>query len=312
MNAPASGSASAPAGAAGARRARTPASAIGDKIRTFAAVYAASGQRERVEGLMQAALTVDAELAGHAGIVDHPALLVLMAAIEALSRETSRLSRAVEQLEKKGKGRPPGAAAAGAAIAPLLGAVFGPVHSEAPIFKADQVAMESLGKAGRALELRALEGVPAAGERAVLEAIGRYPGGLTPEHLTIVADYKRTTRDLYVRRLVAAQLVERQGKRLHATRAGLAELGKGFRRLPAKGAALCARMLAELSGGEHRILELLTGGGHTRALPMTRDQIGELTDYKRTTRDLYVRRLVTRELVEDAGGGRVVAAARLF
>ncbi len=63
-----------------------------------------------------------------------------------------------------------------------------------------------------------------------------------------------------------------------------------------------------LPEGEMKILKVLVEHeGH----PLMRDMLSDLTSYKTSTRNTYLQRLASRELIEENGDG-VRAAAVLF
>lgn len=148
----------------------------------------------------------------------------------------------------------------------------------------------------------------AKGEKAVLTAIAQYPDGAERDQLTVLTGYKRSSRDTYIQRLSAAGLVEISGNRIRATDVGVDALGSDFEPLP-QGEQLQEYWLARLPEGERKILEPLIA-----AYPETvsREQLDELTGYKRSSRDTYIQRLSSRRLVETVGRGEVRASATLF
>lgn len=145
------------------------------------------------------------------------------------------------------------------------------------------------------------------GEAAVLTAIAQHPEGATRDQVSLLAGYKRSTRDLYVQRLGRAGLVEQRGDRLVATRAGIESLGADFQPLPT-GKALQVYWLARLPEGERSVFQAVLSA-HPR--PVSRDQLGDAAGYKRSTRDLYLQRLARRRLIHT-DRGEVRAAAALF
>ncbi len=145
------------------------------------------------------------------------------------------------------------------------------------------------------------------GERAVLTAIAQHPDGCTREQITILTGYKRSTRDAYIQRLREKELVDVRD-RVHATDAGIEALGDDFEPLPT-GAALREHWLGRLPAGEAAVLRVLIDAWPERGCG--RDEITDATGYKRSTRDAYIQRLRTRELV-DVEGGLVFASDVLF
>lgn len=135
-----------------------------------------------------------------------------------------------------------------------------------------------------------------AGERQVLIAIAQQPEGMTREHITVQTGYKRSTRDAYIQRLVQKGYVM-LGERIHCSPAGFQALGNDYEPLPT-GRELLEYHLRKLPDGESKILNLLYAAGGNGE---TRDYISETTGFKRSTRDAYIQRLATRQLVVVEG-----------
>jgi len=147
------------------------------------------------------------------------------------------------------------------------------------------------------------------GEHRVLTAIAQHgDAGVTREQLTILAGYKKSTRDLYVQHLRGAGHVDVAGDRLVATRAGVETLGAGFEPLPT-GEALRTYWLQRLPEGERRLRHVLVAA-YPRAVD--REAISEAAGYRKSTRDLYLQRLMARRLIVAEGRGAAWAAADLF
>ncbi len=147
----------------------------------------------------------------------------------------------------------------------------------------------------------------APGERRILGACAQYPRGATREQLTVLTGYKRSSRDTYLQRLQARGLVV-IGPTITATAEGVASLGPEHDPLP-QGSELRAYWLQRLPEGERRIFEALVS-----AYPATisRDSLEEATGYKRSSRDTYVQRLRSRQLLEVVGRGELRASGELF
>lgn len=142
------------------------------------------------------------------------------------------------------------------------------------------------------------------GELIVLAAIAAHEDGMTREHITVQTGYKRSTRDAYIQRLVARSLAELSGEgTIIATAAGREYLGPDYKPLPT-GPALAEYHLNTLPEGEAKILRLLL---ETES-PLTREQISDETNFKRSTRDAYIQRLRTRQLINLRGQGMVVVS----
>lgn len=146
------------------------------------------------------------------------------------------------------------------------------------------------------------------GERAVLTAVAQHDDGVDREQLSVLTGYKRSSRDTYLQRLQANGMVEIAGGTIRATDAGLDALGADFEPLPT-GDELRDYWLDRLTGGERAILEVLIA-----AYPdaVSRDEISDRTEYKRSSRDTYLQRLAARKLVTTAGRAAVRASDNLF
>ncbi|SRR5581483_4333695 len=147
-----------------------------------------------------------------------------------------------------------------------------------------------------------------AGGRKVLSAVAGYEGGLRRDQLTVLAGYKKSTRDLYVQQLVRAGYVQIAGDKIRATDAGIAALGPDFAPLPT-GGDLLAYWRERLDQGERKILDAAVAQYPDE---VDRETVGAEAGYKKSTRDLYIQRLARRELLEILGGGRIKASALLF
>ncbi len=147
------------------------------------------------------------------------------------------------------------------------------------------------------------------GERTVLIAIAQHhPEGVTRDQLAALTGYKRSTRNRYVQQLTERRFTVPMGQKICATEEGIAELGHDYQPLPT-GRELLRHWLEKLPEGERRILDLLSCH-HPQAV--SRDEIGEATNYKRSTRNRYVQQLVARELAENVGSDQVKAKDLLF
>lgn len=136
------------------------------------------------------------------------------------------------------------------------------------------------------------DGALGLGERRVLTALAQYPNGLTREHISILAGYKRSTRDRYLQFLQSKGFAVERDDGLVATAEGLEALGD-FNPLPT-GSALREHWLQKLPAGEKAIFQVLV---EAEGQPVDREVISEATGYKRSTRDRYLQFLQTRKLV---------------
>lgn len=146
-----------------------------------------------------------------------------------------------------------------------------------------------------------------AGELKILSAIAQHQDGVTREQLTVLTGYKRSSRDTYLQRLQSAGSIVSEGGRIHVTQAGVDMLGDRFELLPT-GHKLQAYWQERLTGGERVLFEVIT-----RAYPnsIERDTLSEQTGYKRSSRDTYLQRLVSRQLI-TTDRGAVRASELLF
>jgi uncharacterized protein len=145
------------------------------------------------------------------------------------------------------------------------------------------------------------------GERRVLTAAAQHPEGVTREQLTVLTGYKRSSRDTYLQRLRAFGFVQ-DGDRIVATDAGVAALGDGFEPLPT-GPELLEHWRRTLGPGELACLEVAV---KAYPEPVDRDAISEATGYQRSSRDTYLQRLRSRQLIAEPGRGMVRASDTLF
>ena len=75
------------------------------------------------------------------------------------------------------------------------------------------------------------------------------------------------------------------------------------------GEKLREHLMKTLPEGERKLLGLLLDN-HPASLD--REQLTEITSYKRSTRDAYLKRLATRQLITCPGPGLVAATENLF
>src|SRR6185503_14699865 len=131
------------------------------------------------------------------------------------------------------------------------------------------------------------------GERACLIVAAMRPDGATRTEISVQTGYKRSTRDAYIQRLREKGYVEISSENVVATDSGIDALGSDYEPLPT-GSALREWWMGRLPIGEAQIL------GHlVKVYPdgMDRDTISDLTGFKRSTRDAYLKRLSTKRLV---------------
>ena len=276
---------------------KTESTPLGDKLRVLAVSYKSSGKDDWAAGLAQAADIVDED--AH--------LLQGRAFVDALDRMlAARLELFVESI----------AADVVAAIHDTAASSPPPAMPKTKTTKAARAPHVAFQRAPEVVAVgqktaRAIAEASdgAVGVRRVLIAVAQHmPDGVNAAQLSLLTGYKKTTRDLYVRRAVASGWVQKHGAQVLATRAGERELGPGFERLPT-GDALLRHWLGRLKEGPRRVLSYVaTFYPH----PVSSEQITRATSYKKTTRDLYVRKLKSWRLLEPTGKSHVQASPMLF
>lgn len=145
------------------------------------------------------------------------------------------------------------------------------------------------------------------GEAAILRAAIQHESGVTREQLTVLTGYKRSSRDAYIQRLKEKGYIEIADNVVLANQNGRAALPDA-EPLPT-GTALREHWLSTLPAGERKILEEVVA-----AYPATvsRDQLSEITGYQRSSRDAYIQRLKSRQLVKVSDRGHIIASGNLF
>lgn len=144
------------------------------------------------------------------------------------------------------------------------------------------------------------------GERAILMACAQHDG-CTREQLTVLTQYKRSSRDAFIQRLQSKGFVRAALGKINATQEGIDALGD-YEPLPT-GVALQEHLMRTLPEGEKKILAILIEA-HPNAVE--RDILSDQTGYQRSSRDAYLQRLSARELVVQEGRGMVKASDNLF
>jgi hypothetical protein len=177
----------------------------------------------------------------------------------------------------------------------------------APASASSPPAPSSSGRTARVEPGRGSGEIPK-GELAILTACTQLPEGATPQALTQLTGYKRSSRDAYIQRLLGRGLIDRRDGVILPTAAGIAALGSSYQPLPT-GRDLQAYWLERLPEGERRILAHLLAIGGAR---VHRDALSDVTGYQRSSRDAYIQRLKARQLVETPSAGTVEAALIFF
>lgn len=135
------------------------------------------------------------------------------------------------------------------------------------------------------------------GETTILQALLTLPGATGREALGILSGYKRSSRNEYLRQLSVRGFIHDHGDTITVTDAGRAAM-PNIEPLPT-GEKLRKFWLQRLSPGERKLLELLIQA-YPDAVP--RDALDE-AGYRRSSRNEYLRLLVTRQLIADTGQG---------
>lgn len=144
------------------------------------------------------------------------------------------------------------------------------------------------------------------GETAILSALIQFPEGLQREQLTVLTTYKRSTRDRYLQYLQEKGLVSANGGTCVVTDAGREALPNA-QPLPT-GEELRAHWLTKLPLGERVILEALI---ERHPESVSREELSEITGYKRSTRDRYLQYMQLKMIVATDSTG-VRASDNLF
>lgn len=177
--------------------------------------------------------------------------------------------------------------------------------TRAPIPNATRVTRQSPIVTREPIRIDSAGVVLPIGEQKILSALIQFPNGLERNQLTVLTGYKRSTRDAYIQRLGEKGFVNVAGK-VFASDQGRAALPE-CEALPT-GEALQEYWKGKLPEGEWSILNHLL-----QAWPeaLDRKSLTEVTGYKRSTRDAYIQRLASKELVVP-GRSNVKASDNLF
>jgi len=135
------------------------------------------------------------------------------------------------------------------------------------------------------------------GEAQTLQAILTLPHSASREALSVLTGYKRTSRNEYLRQLMVRGFITEDSSGIVATETGRAAM-PNFEPVPT-GVALQKFWLEKLGPGERKFLEALIDAHPMR---VARDELDHL-GYKRTSRNEYLRLLITRQLITDTSEG---------
>lgn len=130
---------------------------------------------------------------------------------------------------------------------------------------------------------------------------------LTAEQLTILLGYKKSSRDTYLRKLRTIGAIEKTELQTAdgawtawtLTHEGRSLVGTDYERLPT-GDALRDYWQEKLPEGESILLTIITS-----AYPeaVDRDALSKATGYKKSSRDTYLRKLLSRRLITRTAEG---------
>lgn len=146
------------------------------------------------------------------------------------------------------------------------------------------------------------------GEKIVLTAIAQHEEGVDREQITVLTGYKRSSRDTYIQRLSQKDYISLYNGMIIVTTEGIRALGDSFEPLPT-GAELREYWLNRLSGGEKAVFEVIIASYPEE---ISREEITNKTNYKRSSRDTYIQRLSQRKLIKTLPGSMVIASEKLF
>lgn len=157
------------------------------------------------------------------------------------------------------------------------------------------------------LNSETVNGELAKGEKAVLIACGSFTNGLLRTQITVLTQYARSSRDTYLHRLKIKGYISTDGDKIQITNDGVAILGDDYKPLPT-GDALMQHWLNTLPKGEKVLLELIAGEYPNS---ISREELTNKTGYARSSRDTYLHRMASKEIIET-NRGEVKASQYLF
>jgi len=146
------------------------------------------------------------------------------------------------------------------------------------------------------------------GERVILAAIAQHQKGLTPKQVTAITGYKKSSRNTYLSRLRSKGCIISRDGRDVATGDGVRMLGSDYKPLPTHGRPLVEHLQKTLPSGEWKCLQAIlapslaaysNGGNRVGVTPA---RISEVTGFEKSSRNTYVSRLCSREVVERSDG----------
>lgn len=145
------------------------------------------------------------------------------------------------------------------------------------------------------------------GETDILQRIVQM-NGATPAQISVLVQLKRSTRNKYLQLLGSRGFISRDGEKYVATPEGVAAAGD-IPELPV-GHDRFQYWLTQVSAGEASILREAYEQGPDE--PTDRVALGEAAGLQRSTRNKYIQILIARQLLVDAGKGKVRVSRDLF
>lgn len=255
------------------RRRKTPETDVGARIRTYAATYAASGQKERAEGMLQAADMVDQALAGKSEQSVEPGLPV-RDDLRALERRVARLEQQMKPEVVGQKQRP--------LSIPSSAFTWLDVDGVRHLHRRNGMAISK-------------ESTPelAKGAASILSAVMGMPEkAATIDEIIALVGLKQTSVRKYVGDLIAAGYAKQEAGRVLVTDVGMAVQVTAWN---CYGQALFEWWLGRLSTGENLILRHLHDQVGTVAGLIAVPGIGlKQTSIRKYLGDLQRRRLIVR------------------
>lgn len=145
------------------------------------------------------------------------------------------------------------------------------------------------------------------GEMAFLVGAATYPvNGVTRNQLSVLAEYKRSSRNIYIGNLLRRGLFEAKGESLFITAKGRTYLPEDFKPLPT-GQALLDHYATKLPGAEKDIFKYMLSI-HPSPL-LDRAVLDEVCGIKRSSRNIFISKMIRRGVLDDTNAGLALSAA---
>jgi hypothetical protein len=130
-----------------------------------------------------------------------------------------------------------------------------------------------------------------------MRALLTLPGRVPREGLSVLTGYKRSTRNEYLKKLAAKGFIDENDQGIEPTTEGRAAVPDA-EALPT-GEELQKFWLERLSVGERKLLECIVA---VYPAAVRRDGLDD-AGYKRSTRNEYLKKLKSRQLITENGDG---------